>query len=146
MGIDSYFLARDELRLVLVLRFAVERFLVAAPFLAAMERAVALRLRVAAPFFAAADLVRDAVVDFLAVERFVVARFVVARFGVDFFAVEREALDLEDVDRDEAEREVVDFFAAPPFLPPRFDGVVSFFLPRPEPLFFPPPSCALTVA
>jgi hypothetical protein len=119
--------------LVVVLRAvdreAVERFLVAALFFAAVERLAALRLRVAAPFFAAAERERDVVVDFFAaVERLLV--------DVDFFAVA-----LDDVEREE-----VDFFAAPPFLPPRLEGVVSFFLPRPEPLFLPPPSCAFTVA
>jgi hypothetical protein len=36
--------------------------------------------------------------------------------------------------------------ARPPFFPPFLDGAVFFFLPRPEPLFLPPPVSALTVA
>jgi hypothetical protein len=79
-------------------------------------------MRVAAPFLAAAEREREVVAFFAAVERLLAP--------VDFFAV-----DLDEVVRDE-----VDFFAAPPFFPPRFAGVVSFFLPRPEPLFLPPPS------
>jgi hypothetical protein len=136
---DLHFLDLVEVDRLVVVFFAavlrvVERevvalFLVAAPFFAAVERLAAFRLRVAAPFLAAAERVRDAVVVFLAaVERLPVL--------VDFLVV----------DRDDVERAAVDFFAAPPFFPPRFEGVVSFFLPRPEPLFLPPPSCAFTVA
>ena len=42
----------------------------------------------------------------------------------------------------------LDFFAAarPPSLPPFFAGLLFTFLPRPEPLFFPPPVIAFTVA
>jgi hypothetical protein len=36
--------------------------------------------------------------------------------------------------------------AAPPFLPPFFAGALFTALPRPEPLFLPPPVMALTVA
>jgi len=36
--------------------------------------------------------------------------------------------------------------AAPPFRPPFFAGALSSFLPRPEPLFLPPPVSLLTVA
>jgi len=36
--------------------------------------------------------------------------------------------------------------AAPPFLPPFFAADLSSSLPRPEPLFFPPPVMSLTVA
>ena len=109
-------------------RFAVLRLRVAAAFFAAVEREAAFRLRVAAPFFAAADRVREVVDFFAAVVRL--------RVPVDRLAVVLDEADLDDVD----------LLAAAAFLAPRFDGVVSFFLPRPEPLFFPPPSWALTVA
>src|SRR5690606_18902106 len=36
--------------------------------------------------------------------------------------------------------------ASPPFLPPFLAAEVSVFLPRPEPLFLPPPLISLTVA
>jgi hypothetical protein len=36
--------------------------------------------------------------------------------------------------------------AAPPFLPPLRDEVLVLFRPRPDPLFFPPPSSLFTVA
>lgn len=36
--------------------------------------------------------------------------------------------------------------ALPPSRPPFFAGAVFIFFPRPEPLFFPPPVIALTVA
>jgi hypothetical protein len=36
--------------------------------------------------------------------------------------------------------------ACPPFLPPFFEGARFSFLPRPEPLFLPPPVSAFTVA
>ena len=48
-------------------------------------------------------------------------------------AAEREALDRE---RD----------AAPPFLPPFREALLVLFFPRPDPLFFPPPSSLFTVA
>src|SRR5215204_4463983 len=38
------------------------------------------------------------------------------------------------------------FEALPPFLPPFFAGPLFSFLPRPEPLFLPPPEALLTVA
>ena len=38
------------------------------------------------------------------------------------------------------------FVAAPPSRPPFFAGALFTFLPRPEPLFFPPPVIAFTVA
>src|SRR5437868_8019300 len=36
-------------------------------------------------------------------------------------------------------------FFAPPFFPPFFEDDLSSFLPRPEPLFLPPPEALLTV-
>jgi hypothetical protein len=36
--------------------------------------------------------------------------------------------------------------AAPPFLPPFFEETFVLFRPRPDPLFFPPPSSLFTVA
>jgi len=48
-------------------------------------------------------------------------------------AADREALDRE---RD----------AAPPFLPPLREALLVLFFPRPDPLFFPPPSSLFTVA
>ncbi|HET6837781.1 MAG TPA: hypothetical protein VFH24_07030 [Gemmatimonadales bacterium] len=50
----------------------------------------------------------------------------------------RAALDRDDLDRDAAAR--------PPFLPPFLDELRLVFLPRPEPLFFPPPVSLFTVA
>jgi hypothetical protein len=48
------------------------------------------------------------------------------------------AAEREDFDRDAA--------ALPPFLPPLRDELRVVFLPRPEPLFFPPPVSLFTVA
>jgi hypothetical protein len=50
----------------------------------------------------------------------------------------RAAAEREDFER-EAE-------ALPPFFPPRRDEVLVVFLPRPDPLFFPPPVSLFTVA
>jgi hypothetical protein len=50
----------------------------------------------------------------------------------------RAAAEREDLER-EAE-------ALPPFFPPRRDEVLVVFLPRPDPLFFPPPVSLFTVA
>ena len=50
----------------------------------------------------------------------------------------RAALEREDFDR------VAE--ARPPFLPPLRDELRLVFLPRPEPLFFPPPVSLFTVA
>jgi len=50
----------------------------------------------------------------------------------------RAAAEREDLDR-EAD-------ALPPFFPPRRDEVLLVFLPRPDPLFFPPPVSLFTVA
>src|SRR6478609_8442796 len=50
---------------------------------------------------------------------------------------------LADAERSAAER---DAEARAPSLPPFLDGPVSTALPRPEPLFFPPPVSLLTVA
>lgn len=50
----------------------------------------------------------------------------------------RAALDRDDLERDAAAR--------PPFLPPFRDELRVVFLPRPEPLFFPPPVSLFTVA
>ena len=137
LEVDLFAVVLFAVVLRVVERVDVVRFLVAAPFFAAEDLLAAFRLRVAAPFFAAADREREVAVGFF-------AAVVRLRVAVDLFAVDR--VDLFAVDRDEVEREAVDFFAAPPFIPPRFDGVVSFFLPRPDPLFLPPPSCAFTVA
>ena len=48
----------------------------------------------------------------------------------------------------EAERAALGRRAAarPPFFPPFFDGARFSFLPRPEPLFLPPPVSSFTVA
>jgi hypothetical protein len=50
--------------------------------------------------------------------------------------------------RAEAERAALGRRAAarPPFFPPFFEGPRVSFLPRPEPLFFPPPVSSFTVA
>jgi hypothetical protein len=70
-----------------------------------------------------------------AAERLVAAAGFLAR------EVDVEVLEVFE-DREAAVRER----AAPPSLPPFRDGEVSVFLPRPEPLFFPPPVSLLTVA
>lgn len=126
----------DDLRVLE--RLELVRLRVAAPFFAAVDLLAALRLRVAAAFFAAAERVRE-----VALERFVVERLFA---DVERLAADRFVVDRVEVERDAVEREDDDRFAAPPFLPPRFEGVVSFFFPRPDPLFLPPPSCAFTVA
>jgi hypothetical protein len=48
-----------------------------------------------------------------------------------------------DAERDDFEREAE---ALPPFLPPFREELRFDFLPRPEPLFFPPPVSLFTVA
>jgi len=50
---------------------------------------------------------------------------------------------LAEAERSSAEREAE---ARPPALPPFFEGLVSMALPRPEPLFLPPPVSLFTVA
>ena len=50
---------------------------------------------------------------------------------------------LADADRSEAERAAE---AAPPFLPPFRAAALLVGLPRPDPLFLPPPLISLTVA
>jgi hypothetical protein len=56
------------------------------------------------------------------------------RLEVDF----RELLDRDDLEREAAAR--------PPFLPPFREELRLVFLPRPDPLFFPPPVSLFTVA
>lgn len=112
-------------------------FLFAAPFLAAVDLLAAFRLRVAQAFFAAAE--REAVVRF--------AGLVAVRLVVRLAAVRLVVVLLRVVVRDFiADPVFFALFTAAAFLAPRFDGVVSRFFPRPEPLFLPPPSCAFTVA
>jgi hypothetical protein len=55
----------------------------------------------------------------------------------------RAAVEREDFEREDFEREAE---ARPPFLPPFREELRFAFLPRPEPLFLPPPVSLFTVA
>ena len=55
----------------------------------------------------------------------------------------RAAVEREDLERDDFDREAD---ARPPLRPPFRDELLLVFLPRPEPLFLPPPVSLFTVA
>ena len=106
-----------------------------AAFLAAADRAAAVRLAEVAR----AEVERLADVLRVAVERFAdVLRVAVERFAARVLAAFLAAADLDAAER------FAD--AAPPLRPPFFADAFLVGLPRPEPLFLPPPDAKLTVA